>query len=35
MGGIFGYYSLRNLYEHHFNNTKVLSPKFPLKGEKL
>ncbi|CAD8168001.1 unnamed protein product [Paramecium pentaurelia] len=35
MGGIFGYYSLRNLYEHHFNSTKVLSPKFPLKGEQL
>lgn len=35
MGGIFGYYSLRNLFEYHFNNTKPLSNKFPMKGEDL
>jgi hypothetical protein len=35
MGGIFGYYSLRNLFEYHFNNTKHLSDKFPMKGDDL
>ncbi|CAD8062402.1 unnamed protein product [Paramecium sonneborni] len=35
MGGIFGYYSLRNLYENHFNSTKKLNEKFPLQEEQL
>lgn len=35
MGGIFGYYSLRNLFENHFNETIPLNDKFPIKGDDL
>lgn len=32
MGGIFGYYSLRNIMEHHFNPDVKLHKNFPLQG---
>lgn len=35
MGGIYGYYSLRNLFEHHFNSSVEINNKFPVKDDTL
>lgn len=35
MGGIFGYYSLRNLFENYFDPNIKLHPNFPVKDEEL